>query len=59
MENTEESSLAETAEMTYSAVDTTLEDIRKLRVIDKELSQANYGTASEEITGKKDHVDEK
>ena len=60
MENTEESSLAETAEMTYSAVDTTLEDIRKLRVIDKELAQANYGVnTTEEISAKKDHIDEK
>lgn len=38
LENTEEGSLAETAEMSYSAVDTTLEDIRKLKIIDKELA---------------------
>ena len=31
-ENLEETTLAETAEASYNAVDTTLEDIRKLRV---------------------------
>jgi hypothetical protein len=43
----------------YSSADTTLEDIRKLRVIDKELASANYGIKSDEITTKKDHIDEK
>jgi hypothetical protein len=42
--------------MTFNSVDTTLEDIRKLRVIDKELASANYGTYEPE---KKDHIDEK
>lgn len=42
--------------MSFNSVDTTLEDIRKLRVIDKELAQANYGSSEPE---KKDHIDEK
>jgi len=42
--------------LTFNSVDTTLEDIRKLRVIDKELASANYGTSEPE---KKDHIDEK
>ena len=45
--------------MTFNSVDTTLEDIRKLRVIDKELSSANYGAGSDELLAKKDHIDEK
>jgi len=45
--------------LTFNSVDTTLEDIRKLRVIDKELSSANYGAASDELLAKKDHIDEK
>lgn len=57
-ENLEETTLAETAEASYNAVDTTLEDIRKLRVIDKELANANYGTSSDEASPKKDHIDE-
>ena len=43
--------------MSFNSVDTTLEDIRKLRVIDKELAKANYG-GSEEFSAKKDHIDE-
>lgn len=45
-----------------SSVDSTLEDIKKLRVIDKELAQANYGTQSnyEDIPSeKKKAIDEK
>ena len=45
--------------MTFNSVDTTLEDIRKLRVIDKELSSANYGAASDELLAKKYHIEEK
>jgi len=42
--------------LTFNSVDTTLEDIRKLRVIDKELASANYGTNEPE---KKVNIDEK
>ena len=57
-ENAGEASLAETAQLSFNSVDTTLEDIRKLRVIDKELASANFG-GHEEFSGKKDKIDEK